>query len=386
MQRYFILAALVPLLAACQPDGSSSEEANAQAAAPAAKADEVAETSDAEAANVPLLDREIFFGNPEIAFAALSPDGMRVAFSKELDGVLNLWVTALDEGFDQARPLTDDRDRPVTNYFWSADSRYLLYVQDQGGDENFRVYAVDPTAENADGRRVPAARDLTPFDDVRAQILSVPKATPGRILVGLNDRDPRLHDVYWIDLANGERTLVRQNDEGMAGWMADLTGALRLGAKVTEDGGTEIFLLDGEEPKSVYRCSADETCGPVQYHPDNQRVYMSTNRGDERDLGELVLFDPTSGTEELVERDPENQVDFGNAIFSEVDHRLLATQYVGDRVRTYARDDAFAQDLERIRAVLSEGDLSFRQQSTDDNVWIVKHVLDNDSGPELPVP
>lgn len=357
-------------------------------APPPEAADEGADSTSAAVADdadegglPPLIDREIFFGNPEIAFAALAPAGDRFAFAKELDGVLNIWVAALGESLETARPVTDATDRPVTNYFWSADSRYILYVQDQDGNENFRVYAVDPSAEPADGSRVPAARDLTPFEDVRAQIVSVPQATPERILVGLNDRDARLHDIYWIDLETGSRELVRRNDDGMAGWLADLDGNLRLAAKVTPDGGTEIYTLDGDEPRSVYRCSTDETCAPLQFHADNQRVYMTTNRGEERDLAELVLFDPATGEETLVESDPEKQVDFGSAIFSEVDHRLLATQYVGDRVRTYPQDDAFAQVLDGVRERLDEGDLTFRTQSADDGVWIVKQVLDNDSGP-----
>ena len=59
-----------------------------------------------------------------------------------------------------------------------------------------------------------------------------------------------------------------------------------------------------------------ETCGPERFHKDGQRVYMQTNKGD-MDLVRLVLFDPETGKEELVESDPMKRVDFGGALFSE---------------------------------------------------------------------
>lgn len=117
----------------------------------------------------PLLDRETFFGDPEIAGAELSPDGRFIAFRRPLEGVLNIWVKGIDEPFEDARPVTAD-DRPVPGYFWSEDGRYILYVQDKGGNEDFHVYAVRP--DEAVGGTIPEARDLTPVEGVRAIIYS----------------------------------------------------------------------------------------------------------------------------------------------------------------------------------------------------------------------
>ena len=328
----------------------------------------------------PLLDREIFFGDPVAAYASLSPDGRFVAFAKELDGVLNVWVTKLHEPFSAARPMTADRTRPVTNFFWSQDSKVLLFVQDKGGDENFRVYAVDPTAAVAAGQKVPEARDLTPYKGVQARIIAVPEKAPNTILVALNDRDAKLHDVYRVDLKTGERTLVFRNDQNVAGWVADLDGNLRLGTRVRADGGTEILRVEGEALKPLYECNNEETCGPVHFHKDGQRVYMVSNKG-EPDLTQLQLLDVASGKVELVESDPEGQVDFGNATFSEKTHDLIATSYTGDRERIYPKDPAFAKDIERVRAALPNGDLFFRRPSKDDRLWIVKTILDVDNGP-----
>ena len=97
----------------------------------------------------PLIDREIFFGDPEISGAQISPDGRYISFIKPLDGTRNVWVKKAGEAFDAARPVTADTKRPITTYFWSRDSKYVLFVQDQDGDENFNVYAVDPAARSS---------------------------------------------------------------------------------------------------------------------------------------------------------------------------------------------------------------------------------------------
>src|SRR5947208_605649 len=99
----------------------------------------------------PLVDREVSFGNPEYAGAQLSPDGKYISCVKPLDGTMNVWVKGVNDPFGSARPMTNDQKRPVREYFWSRDSKYILFVQDNGGDENFNVYAVDPSASPAAG-------------------------------------------------------------------------------------------------------------------------------------------------------------------------------------------------------------------------------------------
>ena len=367
MKKLLSVSLLGLAVSACQPADPGLEQSTG---APMSAAADIA----------PLIDRNVFFGDPVVAYAALSPTGEYVAFAKPLDGILNVWVKGIDESFDDARPVTNDRKRPIFNYFWSEDGRYILYTQDKAGDENFRVYAVDPGAEPEGNHRVPAARDLTPYANVRAEIIAVPKHSPNNILVALNDRNERLHDVYRVEIDTGKRNLVRENNDNIAGWVADLSGKLRLGQRIAQDGSTEILDVSRDEPQLVYSCNSEEACDPLRYHSDGERVYLMTNKG-ERDLIELVLFDPASGDEQLVERDPEGEVDFGGAIFSRADDRLLATSYTGDRVRIYPRDDQFARDIDIIRAKLPRGDLFFREPSADDRFWVVKEVLDIDSGP-----
>ncbi len=328
----------------------------------------------------PLIDRELFFGDPEISGAQISPDGRFITFRKPYKDVMNIWVKAVDEPFDAARPITADTERPVRGYFWSQDSRYVLYVQDKGGNENFHVYAVDPGAAAEAETGVPSARDLTAYENVQARIYAVPEATPDKIIVGLNDRDPQLHDVYRVDLNTGERELILQNDENVAGWLTDLDGNVRLGAKLGPEGGTHVLRVDGDALTEVYSCSNEETCGPIRFHKDSKRVYMITNKGDDVDLTQLILFDPQTGDYQVVESDPEGQVDFGGAEFSDVTDELVATYYVGDRVRIYPKTDEVARDLELLRSKLPEGEISLGSSTEDETLHIISVTRDVDPG------
>lgn len=327
----------------------------------------------------PLLDRELFFGNPEITGAQLSPDGQYLAFIKPYKDTRNIWVKKLDEPFSAARLLTADTKRPIPGYFWSRDSKYVLFVQDGDGDENYNVYAVSPSDKPAEGSEAPAARNLTDAKGARAFIYAVPRVDPDTIFVGLNDRDPAWHDVYKVSISSGQRTLVRKNDARISGWEFDHKGQLRLATRTTDDGGTEILVVDGESFKPVYTCSVFETCAPVRFHKDNAQVYLLTNKGD-ADLLRLVLFDPATGKETLVESDPEKRVDFGNAIFSERTDELLATTYEDERMRVYFRDKALEADYRLVQSKLEGKDLHFDNSSFDERLWLVTATSDREPG------
>ncbi|MEM9904328.1 MAG: alpha/beta fold hydrolase [Cyanobacteria bacterium P01_D01_bin.44] len=323
----------------------------------------------------PLINRELFFANPEITGAQLSPDGQFLAFQKPLDGVINVWVKGIDEPMESARPVTADVESPIIVYFWSADGRYILYGQDKGGNENFHIYAVEPKSLD---QAVPPARDLTPIDGITAVIYAVPKQTPNQIIIGLNDRDPRFHDVYRLDLTTGERTLIIQNDENIAAWLTDLDGNVRLAYRQTSDEGNEILKVENGELTPVYACRVEETCVPIRFHPDGQQVYLISNQN--LDLIQLELFNLDSQQSQLVEADPENQVDFGGAVFSEATDELMATYYVGDHLRIYPKNDAFAADLAFLRQQFPDLEISLSSLTQDDQLALIGAQSDVNPG------
>ncbi len=328
----------------------------------------------------PLIDRELFFGDPEISGAQISPDGKFIAFIKPFKGTRNIWVKTTEEPFDKAKPLTADTARPVRIYFWSRDARYILFAQDKGGDENFNVYAVNPADSPAAGQDVPVARNLTDLKAVQAQIVDVPRSQPDVLYVGINDRDKAWHDLYQVKISTGERTLLRQNTDRIVGWVFDLKGQLRLASRVTDGGDTEVLRVDDKGFTKVYSCNVFETCDPVRYHKDGQRVYFETNKGADLNLTRLELFDPATGKKELVESDPLNRVDFGGAFFSDLTDELVLTSYEDERERLYWKNKAYEADYQLIQKRLPGKEISLGSSTKDERLWLISAGSDTEPG------
>jgi dipeptidyl aminopeptidase/acylaminoacyl peptidase len=328
----------------------------------------------------PVIDRDLFFGDPEISGAQISPDGKFIAFIKPFKGTRNIWVKRTEDPFDSARPITADTTRPIRIYFWSRDGKFILFAQDKAGDENFNIYAVNPLDAPAAGQEVPAARNLTDLKAVQAQIVDVPRNQPDMLYVGINDRDKAWHDLYQIKISSGERTLVRQNTDRIADWTFDLKGQLRLATRVAENGDTEVLRIDDKGFTKVYTCNVFENCGAIRYHKDGQRVYFETNKGAGVDLTRLELFDPSTGKEELVESDPLNRVDFGGAVFSDLTDEIIATSYTDERQRIYWKNKSFEADYKLLQKNLPGKEIGLGSGTKDERLWLISASSDTEPG------
>ncbi len=327
-----------------------------------------------------IIDREVFFGDPEVTGAQLSPDGRYMSFIKPHLDTRNVWVKDISAPFEEARPLTDNTDRPVAGYFWSRDGKYLLYVKDQGGDENYNIYALDPQAPNAEGSTVPEARKLTDREGIRAVIFAVPESDPDLMYIGLNDRDPAWHDLYALRISTGELELLRENTDRFTSWIFDNNDELRLATRSADNGDTEVLRVDEDGFTQIYSCDVLETCAPFRFHKDNQRFYMQSNKGDDQDLTALFLMDPKTEKIEMVEQDPEGRVDFGNAFFSDVTKELIGTSYTDDRRRRYWKDEEIADDYKWLLEQLPGKTVGFGSSTADENFWLISAYGDTDPG------
>lgn len=323
----------------------------------------------------PVFDREVFFGDPEIRGSQISPDGKFISFVKPLGGVANIYVKGVSEPFSAAKPVTSETKRPISSYFWSHDSKFILFVKDNDGDENFNVYAVNPSAAK------PESRNITAGTNVRAFIQSVPKSDPDTIYVGLNDRDPAWHDLYKVSISTGKKTLLRENKDRLQGFVFDNADKIRLAVRSPENGDTEIVRLD-EDGKltKIYDCNWRESCAPTRFHKDNKRFYLETNKG-ERDLTELVLFDPATMKEEFVEKDPLNRVDFGGAVFSDITDEIVFTVYEDDKSVFRFKNKEFETLYNDIKKKLGGNrELNFQSSTADEQKWIIVSYSDIDPG------
>lgn len=325
-----------------------------------------------------LIDRDLIFGNPEIAAAQLSPDGQYLAFLKPWKDTRNVYVKKVDEPFSAARQMTAETKRPVAGYFWSRDSKYILFAKDHDGDENYNVYAVDPAAQPASGADAPEARDLTGLKGVRVMIYETPKTDPDILYIGINDRDKAWHDLYKVKISTGEKTLIRKNTDRITGWSFDLKGQLRLATRSADNGDTEILRVDADKMTPIYTCSVFESCDPVHFHTDNSRVYLQSNKGS--DLVSLMLLDPGTGKTEMVESDPLGKVDLGGALFSEANDELVETWYIAARAKTYFKDKAYGADYRWLEKQFAGNDIRVVSRTRDEQKWLVMAVADTEPG------
>ena len=334
----------------------------------------------ASAALPPLIDRELIFGNPEIANAELSPDGKYIAFLKPWNDTRNIYVKKVDEPFAAARLLTTEAKRPIPAFFWTRDGKQILYVKDNDGDENFNVYAVDPAAAPAAGAEAPVSRDLTGLKGVRVMIYAVPRAKPDLVYIGLNDRDKAWHDLYELRISTGEKTLLRTNKDRVVHWSFDEDGELRLASRVAENGDNEILRVDPEGLTKIYGCTVFESCAPLRFTKDGSHAYIESNKGDDVDLTRLMLMDPKSGTAELVESDPLNKVDLARASFSEKTGELIATAYLDEKVRVYFHDKAWKADYDWLKSKFPGMDINATSATADESKFLIDVHSDVEPG------
>ena len=328
-----------------------------------------------------LIDRELFFGNPALASPQVSPDGRWVAFLKERNGILNIHLVAWGESLEKARPLTNEKERPPAGFTWTRDSRYLLVSQDAGGDENYRLRRLDLSVPADPSSGLPASQEVPLKKGARAMVMALPKSRPGEVLLMVNERDEKFFDVEKLNLETLARTPVWENREGCADIIADLEGKVRMATRMREDGGTELFRVDGKKlSPPILRATWQEGMGGFRFRPGNQTVYLETNVGEDHDLSYLAEINPRTGELQKLESDPLGRVDISRAAFSEATEELVGTVYLDDRKRNYWRDDEFAADFQHLKGMFPGQEVGLADMSGDDRKWIVLVTADTDPG------
>lgn len=324
-----------------------------------------------------LIPREVLFGNPDRAQARLSPDGKWLSYLKPVDGVLNVWVGPSDDP-SAAKPVTDDTVRGIRSHSWTYNSRYLVYTQDKGGDENFHVYATDvETGET---------KDLTPIDGVRGRVSGASERFPDELLIGFNDRDKRFHDIYRVNVVTGEKSLVQENP-GVAGFVTDDDFRVRLAVNFTEGAG-QIWLrpTEGEpgdkgyadwEPMEEFSSVDAMTSGPAGFDKTGKVLYFEDSR--DRDTAGLFARDLESGEISLVAED--SRADVGGVMSHPTEKTLQAVSFTYSRTEWKILDEAIRPDIEFLQQFPEEngfsGEFIVTSRTLDDTKWTVAYVLDN---------
>ncbi len=318
-------------------------------------------------ADDPLIPMEDFFRNPEQSGFQLSPNGEYISFMKPWERRMNIFIQKI--GAEEAVRVTSATERDIPAYFWSGNER-IVYLQDRGGDENYRLYTV-----STDGAE---SRELTPFENTRVTIIDSLEEQDDFILIGMNRRDQRLFDVYRLNLETGELTPLEENPGDIAGWMTDHDGKLRVA--VRSDGvNTSLLYRDKEdEPfRNILTTDFRESVSPLFFTFDNTKLYVASNL--ERDKSAIFVFNPrTVEHEELLFEHPD--VDVSSLFRSRKRKVITGTGFTTDRFRYHFFDEERAALQKELEERLPGDEVVVASMSRDETKVLVYAGSDRTRG------
>jgi dipeptidyl aminopeptidase/acylaminoacyl peptidase len=323
-----------------------------------------------------LISVEDLFKSPARAGATISPDGTMIAYLAPWKDRLNVWVQDVQEDGEPRRVTADD-NRSVLIYRWTDDPRWLLYAQDGDGDENWHVYRVD--LQNPDAPAV----DLTPFPGAKA-MFDLSAGRPGKAIVHLNNRNVELFDLYEIEIATGELTLLVENPGRVASWLCSRNGEL-FATALTPDGDVELSRWDGDAGTLNTVAVFDGTDYPMSVYPmvitpDGTGVWLGSNRNTDRTR--LVRLELATGEEAEVDSHPTFDLDTHYAgppplILDRRTEELIGARYLGERQVIHPLDAHFADVLANLEK-LSDGDLGAISSDESGQRWVVSFTHDRE--------
>lgn len=312
------------------------------------------------AQSFPLIPRKTLLGNPERAMPQISPDGKKIAFLAPLDGVMNVYVAPAGS-LTGAKPVTSEKSRPIRSFWWTFTNKQILYLQDAGGDENLSVYAVDVATRKT--------TKLTNAKNARAEILGLSPRHPNEILVALNDRDPKWHDIWRIDVTTGQGRRVETNKDQIAYYLADANYNLRIAVRSTPDGGAIVNRRDGAAWKPFLTVPPGDafTTFPQAVSADGAVLWMIDSR--DRDKAILLKIDMRTGKAVVAGQNPFADVD--KTVFDPVTMMAIAFGAEYERPVWTSVDPAVKPDLDALAKAVP-GSWDVVSQSLDNAVWTLR--------------
>ncbi|MHC5001812.1 MAG: S9 family peptidase, partial [Planctomycetota bacterium] len=340
------------------------------AAVAVALAASLAVASPATAQAVELIPREVFFGNPDRAQVRVSPDGEQLAYLAPNRGVLNVWVERLDGS--ESRPVTLVTGRPIRTYQWAENGRQIIYLRDQGGNENFVVFAVDLDTG--------AERSLTPTEGVQARLVATDRQFPDEILVALNDRVPQMHDVYRVNTRTGERRPVFRNERGFVSMIADHDFRIRVATRYAAGGGMRAYMRDDESSGwyELARWGLEDAAvsGPISLDRDGRSIYLLDSRRSDT-AGLHVFVPPDAESDGRYERLASRQrTDVADVIFHPVTGAPQAVAFDHARREWQVLDPAIEADWAVLTRV-ADGEMDLVSRDNADVTWVVSYRRDD---------
>lgn len=316
---------------------------------------------------------EDFFRTPEKTGYQLSPDGTHYSYLGPVNGRKNIFTQALSGGTPVQ--ITHETERDISGYFWANNNR-LLFIKDSGGDENFKLLAVDKDGQNS--------KDLSPFDKVRIQIIDDLKDEEDAIIIGLNKNNPQLFDPYRLNINSGELIQLAENSnpmEPLDQWMTDHQGKLRLASKVVDGTNTVLMYRENEDQpfREVIKTDFRESISPLFFDfSDPDIVFVSSNLG--RDKSVIIRFNLKTGKEVGAPIFQHESVDVSGLSYSRKRKVLTHATYTTDKFHYHFLDEERAKLQARLEKELGDYEVYLVSKNRDEDKYIIRTVSDRSLG------
>ncbi len=314
-----------------------------------------------------IIPRDVLFGNPEKSSPKISPDGTMMAYLAPVNNVLNVWVKTIAE--DDDRAVTKDENRGIRRYFWAEDNKHIMYLQDVGGNENWRLYGVH--LESGD------IRDLTPYEEVQVKILDHNKHYPNEMLIEMNKENLKVHDVYHLDLTTGETKMVARNPGNVIRWLADAHLKVRCAIASRPEGGFDLLARQSDQANwdkiLTWDLEDSLTSGPLSFTKDGQFLHCKDSRNF--NTSRLVKIDLSNGEiVDIIAKDPD--YDVSGVMIHPDNYEIQAVSFMKARQEWLVLDDSIKSDFEAI-ASLDHGDYFIYNRNNADDTWLIGFTKDD---------
>ena len=323
----------------------------------------MANTSQAQMSSANLIPRAVLFGNPDKTSVLISPNGKYISYIAPLEGVLNVYIAPIDKPTD-AKAITQDKGRGIRGYFWAYDNEHIIYMQDEKGDENFRLYSYS--------LRSGSAKLLTPESGVKAHVYEMSFKHPNMILIGLNERDKRFFDIYKVNLVVNSKELLIENDK-FVGFTVDDDLQIRFGTLTNKDGAEEYYRFEDNKWSEFMKVDIEDTMttGFVGFDKTGKTLYMIDSR--DRNTGALKSLNPESKELRLIIEDPRADISLFTRHPTEKNIQAVAINY--EKMEIKVLDNSIKADIDYLKD-LERGELHINARSIDDKTWLAAYISD----------
>ncbi|MCJ8344178.1 S9 family peptidase [bacterium] len=326
-----------------------------------------------QAPKIPLND---FFRNPTTSFFRLSPNGEYLSYMKPYKNRMNIFVVKREQlaGGDlhkaseitgELNQITFVEERDIAGYFWKGNNT-IVYVKDFGGDENYHLFSVNVETK--------AEIDLTPFDEIQAQIIDGLEDFEDQLIIGINKENKEVHDAYRVNLITGDLKLIAKNPGNITGWLTDHDGKIRM-AHVTDGVDTSWLYRDNEEDsfETIISTNFKETMSPLFFTFDNKNLYITSNIG--RDKAAIYKYDPKEKKQlELIfEHD---EVDVSHLVYSKKQKSLISVIYTTEKTHQDFIDQERKEIHEYIKTQVPNHEVAFVSMTKNEDHFLFATITD----------